>query len=854
MAENYNPDDYELVDETKGMSNAEVLRQRALRGITAPISAAAGPGMGFAQAATGFAPLAMGTPAAAPTAEEVTAAAEKTRAALGVRSGTLPDRGYLMGLAGAALEEGLNPYNYIIPGASRLTSTLSPAATAVAAEMGGRVGQAITGGEGGRTVGSLIGGFLNPAVIAEAGLNQITAAKSLNPDKLNSLVKDFGDQKAALMIASAYSADPTLKQKLLRAAELQDATGVNIPLLSAAEGSNVLMQTARSLAARDLSFQSRYAQLEQEAAAQLAQRQSKIFGTVSEAKMANALGAPTKVTPAVEQRVKTLTEQLADLGLSFERSEFQDIGNKLRNLVTAKETQVRNELGKKYDAVINAAEDQGYKVSSQETGNLFNFINQEQNDDIFKRFPGLYPLIKARFRPQETEAGALINPVTNQPYTAAGKQFPEASMKDLDSLKRAVNLAIRNAGDEQLPTLMELKKQVGQVIDNMPEGLGDAYKAVDKEFYSRIGVPYGAKTVEDIKYKDFVEQGIPALTKNRTALTSYLASVDKDTALPIVQDAFFADATRYGVVKDGVLDPKQLKRYIEINKDTLSAVPEVKQALQNISGDGLELLATIAKLNKLKTVQDSQDSAKIFQRFSNAGIDGVAASFLTSPDFRKQFLSPGGAGNNKAAIDTLRAKMVQSVMDAPNPLEFLSQNREALDKLFVLRGQTGTGTQAYSKALSDLAEVGDKLNTKLFINTPLKTIQRTGLEEATGVSPAGLVSVIRDRVAGTTYKAINLLSRFYVNQTDSATKEELGRFLSDPEAVRNVASSLKKLDALDLSGLNQRSNKLAKDLMGSIAQTLVRRGVIISDIGTQGAEGQPAQTPEFNPEDYELVQ
>jgi hypothetical protein len=330
--------------------------------------------------------------------------------------------------------------------------------------------------------------------------------------------------------------------------------------------------------------------------------------------------------------------------------------------------------------------------------------------------------------------------------------------------------------------------------------------------------------------------------------------VDKDTALPIVQDAFFADATRYGVVKDGVLDPKQLKRYIEVNKDTLSAVPEIKQALQNISGDGLELVATIAKLNKLKTIQDSQDSAKVFQRFSNAGVDGVAASFLTSPDFRKQFLSPGGAGNNKAAIDTLRAKMVQSVMDAPNPLEFLSQNREALDKLFVLRGQTGTGTQAYSKALSDLAEVGDKLNTKLFINTPLKTIQRTGLEEATGVSPAGLVSVIRDRVAGTTYKAINLLSRFYINQTDSATKEELGRFLSDPEAVRNVASSLKKLDALDLSGLNQRSNKLAKDLMGSIAQTLVRRGVIISDIGTQGAEGQPAPTPEFNPEDYELVQ
>jgi hypothetical protein len=514
-------------------------------------------------------------------------------------------------------------------------------------------------------------------------------------------------------------------------------------------------------------------------------------------------------------------------------------------LVTAKESQVRSELTKKYDAVINAAEDQGYKVSSQETGNLFNFINQEQNDDIFKRFPGLYPLVKARFRPQETEAGALINPLTNQPYVAAGKQFPEASMKDLDSLKRAVNLAIRNAGDEQLPTLMELKKQVGQVIDNMPDGLGDAYKAVDKEFYSRIGVPYGAKTVEDIKYKDFVEQGIPALTKNRTALTDYIASVDKDTAMPIIKDAFFADATRYGVVKDGVLDPKKLARYIELNKDTLSAVPDIKRELQNLSGDGLELTATIDKLNKLKLIQDTQDSAKLFAKFSNSGLDGVASQFLVSPEFRKTFMSPGGAGRNQPAISALRAKLTQSVLDSSNPLEYLTQNKEAYDQLF---------GKSYGKALGDLAEVANSLQTKLFINTPLKTIQRTGLEEATGVSPAGLVSVIRDRVAGTTYKAINLLSRFYVNQVDNTTKEELGRFLTDPEAVRNVAASLKKLDSINLSGLDQRANKLAKDLMGGIAHTLVRRGVVVGDVVGQEQPAPMTEPAEYNPGDYEVVQ
>ena len=844
MAEQYNPDDYEVVDETTPMSNAEILRQRALRGLTAPLSAAAGPGMGFAQAATGFAPLAMGTPAAAPTATEVTEATNKARQAMGMTTGPLPNRGLLMGLAGAALEEGLNPYNYLIPGGSRLTTMATPAATAVSAELGGEVGKNITGGEGGRTVGSLVGGLVNPAVLAEAGLNQITAARSLNPDKINTLVKEFGDQKAALMIASAYTADPQLKQKLLRAAELQATTGINIPLLSAADN-NILTQTARSLSARDLGFQSKYAQLEQEAAAQLAARQAKVFGSVSEAKMANALGAPTKVAPKLEQRIKTIQEELADAALSFERSEFQDLGNKLRNVVTAKETQVRKELGKKYEAVINNAESNGYKVSSEETGGLYDFVKAQENADIFKTFPKLNGKIKSVFQPQETGPGSLINPDTGRPFFEGGRDFPEASMRDLDSLKRAVNESLRNAGDTQIPVLLELKSKINGIIDNMPGNLGDAYRAVDQEFYSRVGVPFGAKTIQDVKYKDFVEQTIPAITKNRTALTDYLSVTGKEQGLDLVRDAFFADATRYGVVKDGVLDPKKLNRYIELHKDTLSAVPSIRDELKNITGDGLELTSTIDKLNKLKLVQDTQDSAKIFARFSSGGLDGVASQFLTSPDFRKTFMSPGGAGRNQPAINALRAKLTQSVMDSSNPLEYLTQNKEAYDQLF---------GKSYGKALGDLAEVANSLQTKLFINTPLKTIQRTGLEEATGVSPAGLVSVIRDRVAGTTYKAINLLSRFYVNQVDNTTKEELGRFLTDPDAVRNVAASLKKLDSLDLSGTSARANKLAKDLLGGVAHTLVRRGVVVGGAVAEQQPAEPAQPAEYNPDEYEVVQ
>jgi predicted amino acid dehydrogenase len=104
------------------------------------------------------------------------------------------------------------------------------------------------------------------------------------------------------------------------------------------------------------------------------------------------------------------------------------------------------------------------------------------------------------------------------------------------------------------------------------------------------------------------------------------------------------------------------------------------------------------------------------------------------------------------------------------------------------------------------------------------------------------------------YKAINLGSRFFVNKADAATKEELGRFLTDPDAVRKVNSALKQLDGLDLTDTSARVVKLANDLGGGIAHTLARRGVVVGGVAT---EQQPdkAQAPmQFNPSDYEVVE
>lgn len=837
-----NLDNYEEVSSQGG--TGEYLGQQALQGITSPIGSpiGTGAGMGFAGAAGGFTPLlqrltgdkSFQQPEITPQA--VQEATDKVRAALGVKEGVKAP-GYLSGVVGAGVKAATDPYSYLIPNAGPLKSAITNFLYGAYAEEGANIGEKVSGGEGGRAVGALAATVLNPSVFMESALNNIGSSKFITPQKMQELANTFGDQKAAAMIASAYAADPKLKEKLLRSAELMQSTGVSIPLLQAADN-NVLSQTARSLGARDLSFQAAYAQLEQDAAAQLLKRQGGLFGSLSEAKMFGALGAPTKVAPKVEQRIKSVNEQMADLAGSFERSEYQDIGDKLRNLVLAKESKVRAEVGKKYDDVINAAESQGYKVSSQETGNLVNFVNQAENADIFKQFPSLNGLIKKNFRPQTTEAGSLINPETGMPYVAAGQEFPTASMKDLDSLKREINKTIRNlpeAKSDLMPYLNDLKAQVGQVIDNMPGELGTAYKAVDKEYMARVGIPYGAKTVNDIKYKDFVESSIPALTKNKTALTDYLASVDRNDAMSVVKDAFFADATRYGVVKDGVLNPKKLDAYLTSNKDALTLVPEIRDALKNASKEGWEFQQTLGKLDAMKAVQDTQASAQIFNKLNKSGLEGVASEFMTSPQFRATFMAPGGAGRNDAAIQTLRAKMTDMAFNSENPIEYIAKNKDAYDKAF---GKT------YTNSLVDLAETATKLQDKFFVNTPLKTIQRTGLEEATGTSPASALSVLRDRIASPVHKAAIFLSKFYVNQVDQGTKESLAKFLTDPQAVLKVNQALKRAEAFDTKGISDKTVKAIEDTFTGVLPIMVRRGIVASEIASEPSQ-QPKQQPQM---------
>lgn len=846
-----NLDNYEEVSSQAG--TGEYLGQQAIQGMTSSIGSpfGTGAGMGFAGAAGGFTPLLQkltGDPAFQQpeiTPQAVQEATSKVRAALGVKEG-MKAPGYLSGVVGAGVKAATDPYSYLIPNAGPLKSAITNFLYGAYAEEGANIGEKVTGGEGGRAVGALAATVLNPSVFMESALNNIGSSKLITPQKMQELASTFGDQKAAAMIASAYAADPALKEKLLRAAQLAETTGVNIPLLQAAEN-NVLTQTARSLGARDLSFQAAYAQLEQDAAAQLLKRQGGMFGSISEAKMFGALGAPTKVAPKVEQRIKSVNEQMSDLAGAFERSEYQNIGDKLRNLVLAKEGKVRAELGKKYDSVINAAESQGYKVSSEETGNLVSFVNQAENADIFKQFPSLNGLIKKNFRPQTTEAGSLLNPETGMPYIAAGQEFPTASMKDLDSLKREINKTIRNlpeAKSDLLPYLNDLKSQVGKVVENMPGELGTAYKAVDKEYMARVGIPYGAKTVNDIKYKDFVESSIPALTKNKTALSDYLASVDRNDAIGVVKDAFFADATRYGVVKDGVLNPKKLDAYLTANKDALTLVPEIRDALKNASKEGFEFQQTLGKLDDMKAVQDTQASAQLFNKLNKSGLDGVASEFITSPQFRNTFMAPGGAGRNDAAIKTLRAKLTDMAFNSENPIEYIAKNKDAYDRAF---GKTYTGS------LVEMAEVATKLQDKFFVNTPLKTIQRTGLEEATGTSPASAISVLRDRIASPVHKAAIFLSKFYVNQVDQGTKESLARFLTDPQAVLKVNQALKRAEAFDTKGISDKTVKAIEDTFTGILPIMVRRGIVASEIASEPSQ-QPKKPQMIDLSNYEEVQ
>lgn len=810
-------------------SEARLIGEQAIEGPLRETVAA----LPWAQAATAYAPL-FGYPSGYDiTSEQALTAARQQLGLSGQEPNTMLGRA-----AGAAVRTATSPSTYYTSPLFGMPGMGTTAATAIPSAAGAEVG-----GEVGGVPGAIAGGFLGGSYSLFSPTNLALNGSSIFKNLKNSasaggtftdLTQAAGNKRAAGVAIKALESDPEINANLLRATEIERLTGVKLPAPAATQGSNVIVQEARSQAAADPSgFGAAMRQQELDAKQAILDRAKALFGKASSERILEATAQPASATKSLTRRLTDIDDELATIGNRIDSVDPTELGNRTVNLVKSKEALARKEVAPLYETSLDNATEAGIKLNPDQTSRLYGFVNDEVNANLFKTFPTIFKKVKSAFAPEIVKTGQ---------FDEAGKEitqevFKDASVRDLDSLKREINLALRgNASSDTRRVLNNLKFELNSVVDELPASFKTSYRGADAEYLRKVGIPFEARAIEEIGSKGFVEQTVPVLTKNPSALNQFL-DIAGNEGKDIVRDSFMYDLSKTPnlINADGAVNPKILDRFLAKNKDTLKIVPGIADELRGLSTDSKLLLNTQAKLNNLLKTEQKREAETLFSRVGNEKLDTVVSRFLTIPNERAQVMNE--LNKNPEALKGFRASVLEGLTTSGRTYDDFLKNKDALDTLF---GPT------YIKNVEALAEATQALySNPLKLNIPLSNIRKTKFEELTGTSPEGAVALARRQITSPFQKVTIGLSKFFQNNANKTERAAIGDFLLDTDKLKQTADLYKKISATeDTEKIKSLAGKVLQYTTGQVA----RRGSYGAYLGSIADFGNEEQAPAVAPQ------
>jgi hypothetical protein len=728
--------------------------------------------------------------------------------------------------------------------------------------VGGETGQQVAQkfGEPYRPAGEFVGGlgsglFANTVArnVPEMALGAFQAKTGNIVDEVSAAA---GGVRARGRLSQAMEANPSLSADLARAKEIEASTGVKLPVTAASKGDTTLsgLVTSQTSRGENASFTAFMANQEKEAIEAVKQAQRRLAGDPKnaealaqvEAKKAELenfrreTAAEMRITnqnrtvESIDTRIKELTEDTLNVS-----TDKEDIGNRINNLLSAKEKAVREDFSKNvYTPLLSEAKKEGVEMESQVAAVMWNYIKQEKAGDVFTKFPGLLAQVERAFAPKKTPTSSKFAEKYPNLVRSAEGTFQNVSVSDVDSLKRAVNKAIGDTQDrDQLRILSGFKRQLDDAIATMPESFSVPYKQADKDFAAKVGMPFSEAGVVSVDRARFVESVVPMLTNKPSAVRQILAASDNSPeALKIIEDAFLMRISQTdGIVNKNTLEvnPAALTSFIKKNSAAIDQVPGLKERLQGLAGNVERLSVNRAR------ILDEQKNASV-EKFANVwseaygskgGFEGFVNNALKTPEDMNRLIRM--AGSDTSLRNGLKSTILEIGLNSPNKLAFYTDNAKALDSLF---------GKEHSQTVKDLLEGAERLAQFPLRSKVNQTLtQQTGFEREFGTDPAKAASLIRQQVQSTFYKASTLFSRFVQNKATKAEATEIQEFLKNPGAVADAAELLKALNDTSEQGIKKAlkiANKLAKNtasagIFGGLAP------VVTGELGL--SERQPVQ-------------
>ena len=445
-----------------------------------------------------------------------------------------------------------------------------------------------------------------------------------------------------------------------------------------------------------------------------------------------------------------------------------------------------------YDNLFRKAEADGIVFGREQTEALHTFATSEVKE-LFGLMPKQYRETISKWKPVPVKDadGSILKTEDGETIT----EYPEASLRQLDSFKRSINEGLRNPnikGDSKA-RLENLKKELDSEIANMGE-FGSSYKGLDFEYWKRLGIPLNKDGIKQISSKKFADQVAPLLA--RPAQAREFLDMVGNMGIPVVRESVLArlGAKAYDS-KTGELDILALDKFR--NDPANREVIEMSRLGEEFS----DMSTMVSALDEQRAAISTQyiegtrgHTRQFYGRMHEQGIDGVISDLLTSPAKTQghlKFIRGLSPDSQDIIMTGLKAELAsKAIGSGKGSMSFIKDNQRTFDAMF--------GKGMYSD-LQSLANVQDLLGA-----LPLETIKVAAkhsklddfLKRKTGVPLTQVNSIARDRIMSGFQKIFVIVNKMNSARVD--TKEE--QMLIELFTKKGVLKDIKqKADTLKLN-------------------------------------------------------
>lgn len=681
------------------------------------------------------------------------------------------------------------------------------AGRALGGEKGAQIGRVVGSLTGGAGTGTLAGQTPRTIAMATPAVGKIKSliAKARGLEPLEEAEKAAQKHIDNIFIAAA-TADPHFADVFEKAMIAQKQTGVELPLSAMMKDNPVINAYIGHLASKDQSFRKEYFEQFEKAKKGLGVKAEKLFGTPVDADKILAKSVSEKgedfaaIGKKVEKRAGTLTGEARRFSEEITEINPAEFGSRIVKVTDAAESAARASTRPKYKEAFDIAKTKNLDLPETAVEDIYDTVVSGKNSDIFATFPSIYGKVKSTFKPKESPT-SMVTEYGIIPIEAK-TTFSKATIEDMDSLKKEINLQLRKAKtDSHIRVLQDLKSKLDIHIDSLDSEFVSAYRNADKTYLMRVGLPFNEETIKSIERAKFDENIIPLLTKNKSTASQFIA-VTGDNGKKLVEDALISDLSKHAI-RDGILDTNRAKAWMASHREQLTLLPDTKKNIEKLSGD-VGLL-----LERKKILESSFDDATKARILKTEGTNAqeLVNKMYSSGNFTTRFIKQ--YGNDKEAMNAVRSFMLDDIIKSGKPIDVLNDRsrKNVYDSMF---------GSSYSGMVNNLALISDRITKDpSAVSANLKDIDADMLTKMIGMPPERLTSLFfTNPVVSKPVAIMTVVNRFFNKKAGEIVERDMKKLLLDREAGTRILYAMKP----------GADGKISLERLNSLASWAKKRG------------------------------